>query len=122
MADGAISRETMLAGLNDIRLPAEAPGGLVAELLAGAGIGLLLAALAALLLARLTTRIAPRRPPNLQDRIAALASLPGDERALALLRLLRQSAPARAEALTGDLYRPGGTPSPDQVERALLDA
>ncbi|MFD1343091.1 hypothetical protein [Litorisediminicola beolgyonensis] len=113
--DRAISEEALLQGLADIRLPSEAAGGLVAELLAALGLGIALALCLGLLLRLMTTRRS-RRPTQATD-----AALPEDDeaRALALLRRLKARDPARAAALAPDLYRPGGLPAVARLEEAL---
>ncbi len=107
MAESALSRDAMLAGLRDIRLPADAPGGLWADLLAALALGLMLAVLAGLVL-RLMTRARPRGPiANAADGIHAL---PEEDQRLALLRLLKARAPDRYATLTQALYQRGGLP------------
>ncbi|WP_424985410.1 hypothetical protein [Microbulbifer sp. S227A] len=100
----------MLNGLHDIRLPADAPGGLVAELLAVIGI-----ALAAALLIGLALRVISR--PNHAEtstspanRFAALRDLPAAERQIALLHLLKSEHPEAFRRLAHRLYAPGGLP------------
>lgn len=108
-------------GLQDIRLPAEAPGGLAAELLAVVGIGLVLA-LAVSVLLKVFMR-PPRKPaadPPLADRIAAFAPLPDEERALALLLLIQAKAPEALPALRKALYTRQGFPEVATLEAVLL--
>ena len=111
MAEGALSHEALLAGLRDIRLPTEAAGGALAEGIAAAGLGLLLAAGVAQF-ARLVT--ARRRPP------APVPSPPpaADPR-LALLARLKATRPERFATLAPHLYRPGGLPSLADLRREL---
>ncbi|MGR3269513.1 hypothetical protein DU478_18395 [Thalassococcus profundi] len=106
MADRALTEEALIAGLRDIRLPEHAAGGLPAELLAAAAIGLLIAAVLGLAVRALSFAKVPRR--------AAPAVPPGDER-LALLRRLKTQAPERYAQLARDLYRPGGVPDLDTL-------
>jgi hypothetical protein len=108
MTDTALSSETMLAGLQDIRLPPDAAGGPLAELAVTAGLGLLAALAASALLRALTVRRTPQRPQPLDARIAALRPLPDDRRRVALLHLLREAAPDRHGAIRDRLYQPGG--------------
>ncbi|MCY0096495.1 hypothetical protein [Hoeflea ulvae] len=121
MADDAVSAETMLVGLQDIRLPAEAPGGLAAELIAVIGLGLVLA-LAVSVLLKLVTRPPPKPAAELAlaDRIAALAALPEEDRALALLSLIRATAPDALPGLRASLYRRGGFPEAARLEAVLM--
>ena len=119
MADRALTEEAVLRGLQDIRLPADAPGGALAEALAALGVALTLAILIGLLL-RLITR-PPTRPTakTVQDQIAALATLPDDTRQLALLHLLKQNRPEAFKVFRTRLYAPGGTPDPKSLETEL---
>lgn len=120
MAERALTEDAMLAGLHDIRLPGEAPGGLAAELLAAAGLGILAAlAVAALLL--LVTRARAAMPERQPAPAEAREIDAGSEAALrrALLRRLRRERPDRYAALARDLYRPGGLPAPDALEAML---
>ncbi|MCV3274054.1 hypothetical protein [Roseobacter sinensis] len=114
MTDRALSEEAMLASLRDIQLPAEAAGGLVADLAATVG----LAGLVALILAgliRLLSRSAQR--PQRRDPLAESRALPEAERRVALLHLLRARAPERYAAIRGEIYAPGGG-----VDLATLEA
>ena len=110
MADRALTREAMLNGLHDIRLPAEAPGGLIAELLAIVGVALIAAIVIGLIMRSVTL---PRKKPqevSPQDRLTALAGLPERERQIALLHLLKSERPDAYRNLSAQLYAPGGTP------------
>ena len=105
MADRALTEDAMLAGLHDIRLPAEAPGGTVAEVLVAIGIGILLAVAAAALYALLSqARGSVVRPPVAEDIPDAGAE------SRALLRQLKRERPERYADIARDLYRPGGMP------------
>ena len=121
----ALSEAAMLAGLQDIRLPAEAAGGLLAELLAAGGVGLAAAALLGGLALAITRRQA-RAPgtPDLAARAAALRHVPPGARVTGLLHLLKLTRPDRFAALAGDPYRRGAVPADphtaDRLEAALL--
>jgi hypothetical protein len=121
MAEHGISAETMLAGLQDIRLPAQAPGGLAAELLAVVGLGLALALVVSVIL-KLFMR--PQREavtvPPLEDRVAQLATLPDEERALALLSLIQTTTPGALPGLRTSLYTRQGFPEVATLEAILL--
>ena len=115
MSGRPMTRDTLLAALGDIRLPAEAPGGWAAEALAAAGLGLLIAALIGVALHAVTVRARPARgsPPAIPDAL-------GDEaRSLALLQRLKRERPDRFAPLAERLYRPGGLPDADALEREL---
>ena len=121
MADQGISAETMLMGLQDIRLPAEAPGGLAAELLAVVGLGLALAlAVSVLLKLFMRPRSKPAADPPMADCIAQLAALPDEERALALLALIQAKAPDALPDLRKALYTRQGFPEVATLEAVLL--
>lgn len=101
--------EAAVAALHPLRLPTDADGGLLAEMLAAFGIGLLLAALV-LPLARwlgAPGRRAAAPPPE----------APADP--IGLLQALKRARPARFEALRPDLYRPGGVPSAERIAAML---
>lgn len=101
--------EAALAALHPVRLPADADGGLFAEMIAAFGIGLLLAA-ALMPLARWLG--SPRR-----GAAAPPTEAPADP--IGLLHALKRDRPARFDALRPDLYRPGGTPSADRIAAML---
>lgn len=101
--------EAAVAALQPMRLPAEAAGGLTAEVLAAFGIGLLLAAA---LLPLLRWLGAPRRRPAAPPVVATSDPV-------ALLQALKRERPERFEALRAGLYRPGGMPSADRLEALL---
>ncbi|MDU9005774.1 hypothetical protein [Sedimentitalea todarodis] len=110
MADRALTREAMLNGLHDIRLPAEAPGGLIAELLAVIGVALIIAVLVGLIMRSVTLPGKKPAKQSPQDRLAALAKLPDSDRQIALLHLLKSERPDAFRKLSPQLYAPGGAP------------
>ncbi|ETX14238.1 hypothetical protein OCH239_03985 [Roseivivax halodurans JCM 10272] len=111
MAERALSEEAVVAGLQDIRLPEDAPGGVIAEMLAGAGLGLSLALLVGLAL----RTFAPVRGPA-----AEAAPVSGETaRRRALLLELRERRPEVYARLRRDLYRPGGLPDVAALETEL---
>lgn len=118
MAEVGINAETVLAGLQDIRLPANAPGGLLAEILVVVGFGLALALLAEALL----TVVFPARQqtPPMAVRLAALAHLSDDDRALALLHLIRAEKPDAMPQFRPALYQRGAGPGIAMLEAVLL--
>ncbi|WP_227272151.1 hypothetical protein [Roseobacter weihaiensis] len=117
MTDRAISKEAMLTSLRDIHLPAEAPGGFVADLAVAVGLACLAALVIAALLRALSLKARPNSARTLQDRLAALADRSEAERRVALLHLLREHQPDRYAELRGALYRPG-----NGLDLALLEA
>lgn len=120
MADRALTPEAVLTGLQDIRLPAEAAGGLVAEVLAVVGLGLGLALLLGLAVRIVSRpRVSRTRVPSLASRLAALSDLPEAERSVALLHLLKEVRPARYQALSEGIYRIGGVPDASALEAEL---
>lgn len=108
MSDRAMTKEAMLTSLRDIRLPADAPGGFVADLAVAIGLACAAALMIAALLRVLSLRARPRSVQTLQDRLAALAGRPEAERRVALLHLLREYKPDRFADIRGALYRPDG--------------
>ncbi len=121
MADRALTKDAVLAGLQDIRLPTDAAGGLLAELLVASGLGLLLALGIGLML-RSITRSLPTigRAPSLSEQVEALSTLPETERQLALLHLLKANHPSAFAALADRLYRAGALPGCPTLEEELL--
>lgn len=120
MADRALTEEAVLAGLQDIRLPVDAPGGILAELLVVIGLGLLLALVLGMAL-RTLSRPRARTPGSatLADRMARLSDLPDTERRLALLHLLKEVRPDAFKRLAAGLYRADGLPDAAMLEKAL---
>ncbi len=116
MTERALTREAMLNGLHDIRLPADAPGGLAAELLALIGLALIVAIVLGLILRGVTLPQKAPRQASPQDRLAALAKLPESERQIALLHLLKSERPEVFRRLSAQLYTPGGAPDIPTLE------
>ncbi len=115
MAERALTEEAMLAGLNDIRLPSSSPGGLAADLLAAAGLGIAAALLLAALL-RLVTRARMARPARADPGERELDEGTEDACRRAALRRLKRDDPARYANLAADLYRKGGLPPLEALE------
>ncbi|MEM8729771.1 MAG: hypothetical protein AAGF79_07615 [Pseudomonadota bacterium] len=110
MSDGAISKGALLESLHDIRLPAAAPGGALADLAIALGLAGL-GALLVLALVNLVFRLRPRfGVQSLRARRDTAMALPEDARRLALLRLLREQAPEQYAKLSVSLYQPDGVP------------
>lgn len=116
MADRALTREVMLNGLHDIRLPPEAPGGLIAELLAVVGVALIAAVLVSLIVRSVTLPRKRATEPSPLDRLAALATLPDCDRQIALLHLLKSQRPEAFRKLSAQLYTRGGAPDISTLE------
>ncbi|WP_299672006.1 hypothetical protein [uncultured Roseobacter sp.] len=114
MTDRALSEEAMLASLRDIHLPAEAAGGIAADVAAVIGLGCLGALFFAGLIRLLSLRV---RKPAPADPLVAVQDLPEAERRVALLHVLREAAPERYAAIRGAIYAPGGG-----VDLATLEA
>ncbi|WP_102106557.1 hypothetical protein [Oceaniglobus roseus] len=116
----AMTRDEMLASLHGIRLPDAAAGGRLADVLVALGLGLLLAGVLGLLLPLFARRRARRDARSLlAARIAAARGLPEEERAVAMLHLLRDTAPTEAERLRARLYLPGRFPDSAELEAVL---
>ncbi|MGB5558701.1 MAG: hypothetical protein WBN04_11910 [Paracoccaceae bacterium] len=119
MEKSGITVEDLIAGLQDIRLPSHAPGGMWAEILAAAGLGLLLACCVALVLPLITRRKSLPHAPTLSQRVAALSGLPEADRAVGLLHLLKQHDPEAAAQFGRKIYARGGLPDAATLEAAL---
>lgn len=113
--------ETLLAGLQDIRLPADAPGGLFAEMMVVIGMALGLA-----LLVSLALRVVLRRPErtaaplSLSAQVAALRDRPADDRVIGLLALIRTHVPGALPGLRPRIYGAGDPPAAAELEALLL--
>jgi len=105
MLDDPAREQVLLSGLHDIRLPVEAPGGVIAEIAAVVA----LAAFGALLTVALVRMIARRAGRGRQapgaHPLDMLADLDADDRRVALLHLLRARDPERYASLRQTLYR-----------------
>lgn len=110
MTETALTETAMLAGLRDIRLPAEAAGGWPADLAAAVALAGGAALLVGWFVRLLSLRQTKARPRDLQDELSDLAALPDDDRRIALLHLLKTRAPDRFTTLQEGLYRPEGGP------------
>lgn len=108
MTDRALSEAAMQTGLQDIRLPVSAPGGLIAEIAAGIGGGALLALVILLFLRLVTARREREAAQPLTRQIAATKGLPADARRIALLRLLKTHSPEVHARLQDRLYAENG--------------
>jgi hypothetical protein len=118
MAERALTEDAMLASLHDIRLPSDAPGGLLAEGLAAGGLGLLLA-LGVAGLVVLLTRLNPAAIVKTDTNSGESGAVGDDARRRRLLRQLKDAQPKRFAALAPDLYRKGGLPEIDALERMI---
>ena len=96
----------MLTSLRDIRLPAEAAGGMAADLAATIALAGCVALVIASILRVLSLRRRVEKTDSLADELARLRHLPEADRRVALLHMLRACAPERYNALRGALYRP----------------
>lgn len=104
-----MTRDELLAALAPPRLPAAMQALDWREMLALVGLGLMIAALAALLLAPLL-----RRRQSTRARIRATRGLPVDERLLAVARIIGHLPPG----LRQTAYRPVPPLTDAQIERA----
>lgn len=109
----------MLAGLQDIRLPELAPGGLFAEIAVVTGIGLLIACGLSVLIPLISQSVARSAAPSLSDQIALVRHLSDTDRSVALLHLMQSHDPTAAAALRERLYARDGFPEPDELEEYL---
>ena len=113
----ALSETALQAALHDIRLPAQAPGGAVAELFAVIALAAFLAlVIGSALRPFLTLR---QSKPDLSRQLDALEALPEAEQRRSLLVLLKQHDPAYVESLRARLYRPETAPDTAELRAAL---
>ena len=113
--------DTLLAGLQDIRLPADAPGGLLGEMLAVVGLAFCLALLVSFVLRavlRKPDRVPAPRP--LPAQISALRDLSEDDRVIALLGLIRTHTPGRLPGLRSRIYGCDDPPRAVELEALLM--
>ncbi|GAA4219674.1 hypothetical protein GGQ68_003823 [Sagittula marina] len=117
MNEQPIAEATLQAGLRDIRLPAEAVGGGLADIAAVVTIAGVLA-LIVVSLWRLASRTRSERRTGLS---AAMAELPTEDtaRRTALLHLLKAHAPERFANLRPTLYQANGAPDLQTLEAEL---
>lgn len=108
MTDRALSEAAMLTSLRDVRLPAEAAGGMAADLAATVALAGCAALLIATALRLLSLRKRSDTSDTLADQLARLSALPEADKRVALLHVLRAHAPERYRALRGALYQPTG--------------
>ena len=120
MSKTAMSDTTMLASLRDIRLPAEAAGGVWADYAAVIGLSALTAICVVYVLRMLSTR---RRATRVSREVEDISAMPDDRLRVALLHRLRAQNPQRYSELSEGLYRPDGEPSlatlKDEVARRV---
>lgn len=109
----------LMAQLHPPRLPAGFTQFGAADLLAGFGAGLLLAALALWLAAPFLR--ARAQPPSPRQRIEAARALPPQPRQLALLRLLAERGGTLPDDLRAAIYA-GDPPDPARIEALILAA
>lgn len=116
MTGRALSEDTMLAALHDIRLPSEAAGGAFGDMAAAIAMAGILALLVGSSIRLMTRKRIAQQAPSLADVLEELQNLPDAERRVALLHLLKARAPDRFEALRSGLYRRGSGSDIHQLE------
>lgn len=116
MSERGLSEEAMLSSLRDIRLPAEAAGGIVADMLVGIGLAGLAVLLVVGVLRVFSTRRTMPRPPTLAQQLSELDGASAADRRVGLLHLLRAHAPDRYRDVAQRLYHP------DAVDLPTLEA
>ena len=110
MSETALSEATMLASLRDIRLPAEAAGGMWTEYAAVAGVAALAAVFTVAVLRLLSKRSISARPIVTREESLDRKDWSEGRRRVALLHRLRELDAERYAELKGGLYRPCGDP------------
>lgn len=110
MSETALSETAMLSSLRDIRLPAEAAGGIWADVAVSAGLAGLAALTVAGLVRLISLRLHTPSPVTLRDQLAELEHLPEADQRVGLLHLLKQVAPERYAEIRKTLYRPAAGP------------
>lgn len=118
MTERALSEEAMLASLRDIWLPAEAAGGVFAEIAAAVSLAACAALIVAAALRMVSTRVPVKRSTE-PDPLAALDEMPEHVRRLVLLQQLRAQHPERYVSLTQTLYQRGGAPEVATLEAEI---
>lgn len=108
MSETAMSDTTMLASLRDIRLPAEAAGGVWADYAVVIGLSALIAICVVFVLRVLSTR---RPTARVGPKVEDVTGWSEDRLRVALLHQLREQDPQRYSELSEGLYRPDGGPS-----------
>ena len=116
----AVSKEAMLAGLRDIRLPPPVAGEAFADVAASVGLAGVLALAVALCWRAIAERQTRPRPATLSAQVEAFAELPEGERRSELLKLLKNARADRFASLRPHLYRPDAPFTNDQIAREIL--
>lgn len=117
-----MSQEDRLVGLHDIRLPSDVPFQVLADLAAGIGLGLIIAA-ALWPLVHWVTRPGKKQTSKIEEEITRLKDQPEDIRVPGLLILLEKQLPGAVKERFGSrLYQPGNLPNADVLEQAIRDA
>ena len=111
MTERMIGEEAMLASLRDIHLPADASGGMVAEILAAMALGLFLALVLGGLAKLVSRHRLQQKPMPLTARLDALETQPEVEQRRAVLELFKQHAPDRLASLAPSLFDKATAPS-----------
>ena len=119
MSDRSLTEAELLAAMHDIRLPADAPGGLLAELLLLLSLGILTAlACRALLGVFLKGQARVEVSP---DGVRDQSDLSGTHASLAALTALKESHPDKARAIIADVYKGGPLPDPVTLRQLARD-
>lgn len=117
MLDDPAREQVLLSGLRDIRLPPDAPGGVIAEIAAVVALAAFAALLTVALVRLIARRVGLGRQAPGANPLDMLAGLDADDRRVALLHLLRARDPDRYACLRRDLYRRDGA-----LDLAALEA
>lgn len=113
LAEPVISRETMLAGLHEIRPPASDFIDLFAGMAGALGLGLLLALMLGLLMKKFVS--SQKSVPVSSEK----SLTKNQDRAVTLLHLIREKNPGALPADTRAFYAPGGMPEIAELEAML---
>ena len=105
MSDRALSKDAMLDSLRDIRLPSDAAGGVLSDLLMTIGLAMLAAILIGSLLRLLMVRRASGIHSSLLQAVSELQGLSEPDKRVALLHILRKQDPERYSSIQPLLYR-----------------
>jgi len=121
MEGRVLTIDELIAAMHDIRLPADAPGGFLAEMFAAIGLGLGFALLLSWLLSQFTKKLETKVAQTVEQRVASVQNLQEDAKVTELLHILRSVDPARAKSLSASIYERSSPLDAAKIEQVIRD-
>lgn len=122
MEGRALTIDELIAAMHDIRLPADAPGGFLAELFAAIGVGLAIALLFGWVLSKFTVRPKKQELRTIEQRVAEVKDLTEESKVTELLHILKVVDPVRATSFSASIYERNSLPDASSIEQAIRNA